>query len=447
MNKALFLIIALLLVAALLLPNIIGRVAQSSTYHLAEQLNANRDEFGEVSIERYARGYASSETIVTWMPGSKQIALSAFIEQPIRLVCQGSHGFLSYSYQCTGENVEAYRKFVTTELNGIDPISISGDISVFGKIRLSLDLKEFQLQNSSNERITVKAGDLDFTTNKDAEEFYFSGEFDGLDAEGEDGSLAMQILKIDGNLRLNQFDIGIGSAAASVETLTLRSDQDGVLQLNGLNLEGDSKEQGTDLEMLYRLTVEQLRQTETPLANKGAQQSSKPNDLDLSKLLMEIRFAGVNMAQLSSLNQKWMALPSESESDNKASMLALIPEIEDLLKSGLSIDSRLAADYQSKPMSADFNLALVGDLTFGDFLLMKINPKTFFAKFKARMKTLVPQAVLDVNAKAMESVGNNPLYVKSGSNYESHIELLDGEIMINGEAVTLEQMMSLLNER
>lgn len=439
MKKPLFFIIALVVLLMAVLPYVTGRIAESATYHLAAQLNHSSEQYGEVKIENYERGFRSSDTAVSWQPGIKQVALAALVKEPIRLDCHGSHGLLSYSYRCTGQNLEAYREFVKTELDGVDPISISGEISLFGDITLTLSLNEFEVEASPEERIAFKSGSVDITTNKAAERFVFFGDFGGLLAVDEAGELIIEGVELKGDLKLNQFDIGIGSAYAAIESVTFSSPKDGVLKLNKLNMVAESNERGADLEMIYSLMVNRLQQSESPTATADA--------ADLSQLLMEVSFTGINMAQLAVLNEKWMALPSDSGIDNNAAMLAMIPELEDLLKSGLTIDSRLAADYESEALSADFNFALVGDLTFGDFLLMKLNPKTFFSKFNAKLKTLIPESVLNLSPQTRASIAGSPLYVRSGSNYESHIELKDGDITINGNTMSLEQLLTLLNDR
>ncbi len=443
MKKSLIIIVGLVIVLACVMPYLTGRVAESASYEFVEQLQRDKSQIGDVSIVDYRRDYYSSSTKINWVrpvkTNTQKIAIT--------LTCDGKHGVFAFSYNCRSDNSEAYKEFVNIQLNGVDPLSISGKVSIFGDITQTFAVSAFEFKNEQDELVSILPAALSINTDRHAKVFEFSGKLEGLSAVSESGKFKIGSSEVGGTASLNQLKIALGDVVVSVDTVAIDSENDGGINIADLRLNAHSRESGEDLQFAYQLDLGSF--THVPLVDSKLldQETSEPVQRKLTNLSFGAQLVGMNMVQAGVLRDKWQALPGSSSKDNKASMLALVPEIEALLKSGLKIDSSVSADYSEKHMQAEFELGLVGDLKFGDFLLMKINPKSFFSKLNARLSSKVPAKFLELKENSDIAVEKNPLYRKVDGVYQSDIVLENAEVDINDKRYTLEEVFELLQKK
>ncbi|MFT5612249.1 MAG: hypothetical protein ACI9LU_002759, partial [Polaribacter sp.] len=83
---------------------------------------------------------------------------------------------------------------------------------------------------------------------------------------------------------------------------------------------------------------------------------------------------------------------------------------------------------------------------FSDFVLMGLDPNSFFSKFNAGLKVSLPQSLLDTNPQLAGALEGNPLYRKTDHGYTAEMKLVDNEVDLNGRAMSVEEMLTLLSQ-
>jgi len=422
---------ALVILAMLLMPYLTGRVAESVTQQLATQINQNNPEYGELSVLDYQRGFRSTQSRFSWKPsqlGSSPLKLE------IVLKCNGSHGIFSYSYDCQFENAERYTDFVSQQLDGVDPLTISGSVSVLGGLRHSIRLDAFEL-DSDGETISVLPGFINVVSDKNLQSFSIDGEFQGIEAQGSDGLLLLGPTTVNGEVRQNDLDLAIGDVTFAVQNIALEYENQGKVEIHGLTLNSEALENEENLIVSYQLEVEQFKQ------------AGVTGDLNLVNLTMDFQIEGIDIVQMNSLNQKLDALNKQPDSAQNASLLALLPAFESLLKPGLSLELQLSADHLASSVDANLTMSLTNNLTLGDFLLFSVNPRNLFTKMEVTLTNKTPYSFVDKNPNLQNAMALSPWHLKSEDAYTTDFRIADGSIILNGNELEINEFLAMLGIR
>ena len=433
MKKIIISILAVAFIALVLMPYINGRVAENAIHHLAQQVNADSMQYGTVEISQYERGMRATDFSFKWAPGA---IANAFIKEPLELSCVGNHGALGYGYQCKVLDVQAYSDFVNEYLAGYDPLTIGGGVSIFGKITQSIQLTSFEMIDREGELIKFQPADLSISMDKNLTSFDIDGRFEGIKAQGVSGEFVLDNIEIDGKITSNQHNLAIGDLTLKLSSVSLASEQDGNVRMNGLVMTSQTAERGENIGLTYALSIKNFARS----ANLSSEK------LDLTNLQGEFSIGGANMLQVGKLAETLQLMSQLPEEERNAAMLTLFPSLEALFKTGLNVSAKAGADYQSEAVSGNANIALVGDLRFSDFVLMNLDPNSFFSKFNAGLKVSLPQSLLDANPQLNGALAGNPLYSKTEHGYTADMKLADNEVDLNGRAMSVEEMLSLLSQ-
>ncbi|MFT4629688.1 MAG: hypothetical protein ACI8PV_000802 [Dinoroseobacter sp.] len=433
MKKLISLILAVAFIALVLMPYINGRVAEKAIHDLSQQLNADSLQYGEVEIGQYERGMWATDFGFKWASGA---SANAFIKEPLEFSCLGNHGTLGYSYQCKVLDVPAYTGFVNEYLAGYDPLTIGGNVSIFGTITQSIALTSFEMIDREGELIKFQPASLSISMDKHLSSFDIDGRLEGLKAQGVGGEFVLDNIELDGKLRTNQHNLAIGGLTLTLSSVALASDQDGTVTMNALMMTSQTEELGENIGLNYSLSIKDFERSASVSSEK----------LDLTNLQGEFSIGGANMVQVAKLSQTFQLMSQLPEEERNAAMLTLFPSLESLFKTGLNVSANAGADYKSEAVSGDAGIALVGDLRFSDFVLMGLDPNSFFSKFNAGLKVSLPQSLLDTNPQLAGALVGNPLYRKTEQGYTAEMKLADNEVDLNGRAMSVEEMLTLLSQ-
>lgn len=426
------------------MPYISGRVAQNATNHLVQQLNADSLRYGEIDILSYERGIRHTDYRFKWAPGS---SANDYIKHALEFSCVGSHGIVRYSYQCKILDVPAYTDFIEEYLAGYDPLMVGGDVSIFGTITQSIQLTSFEMIDREGALIKFQPGELSISMDKNLTSFDIDGIFEGVSAKGEDGQFALDDITIGGNLRTNQHKLGIGDISLSLKSVSLESEKDGNVGMNGLVMSSQTEERGENIGLSWALSIENFEHRANDQTQENQEnQENQAEKLDLTNLQGDFTIGGANMLQVAKLAETFQAMSKLPEEERNAAMLGLFPSLEALFKTGLNVSTNASADYKSETVSGNAKIALVNDLRFSDFMLMSVNPDSFFSKFTARLQASLPHALLDANQQLKSALERNPLYSKTEQGYTAEMKLADSEVKLNGRSLTIEELLSLLSQ-
>jgi len=434
MKKIISLIIVIIIVTIVVMPYITGRVAEQVSLQLVDQLNAQPNEYGEVEIANYERGLSNTDMQFSWAPAG---AYAALFDQPLEYRCKGDHGVFEYSYQCKAQNVDGYTAFVEEYLEGNDPLTLGGSVSIFGTVTQLIELEPFTMTDDQGDQLSVNPGQLSISTDRNFTTFAIDGRFEGLNAKGDTGDFTVSDISGEGSVRLNKHNLYIGDMDISLDSIDLSPNQGEGLTMQDIKVLTVTRENGESLEMEYQFNVAELAQRKSPASDE---------QLDIKNVDMSFAIKGAPMAAVAVLNEKIQAISSQNVDDQNAAMLSLGPDLESIFKTGFGVQTELSANYKTAPVNAAANIKLVGDLLFSDFLLLSVNPGGFFSKFEAGLQTAVPQSVLDSNPQAKFAISDNPLYSKTADGYRADIRLDKGRVNLNGQDMSIEEMLALLSQ-
>lgn len=444
MKKILLSLAVLVILLLLVMPYVTGRVAQSVTQELTAQLNYNNAEYGTLSIEDYQRGYRTTQSTLLW---EAPLGLEPLFTEPVRYQCEGKHGVATFRYDCRALNVSGYTEFINENLSGKDPLTIGGSVSVLGQATQYIKLDAFTLSSDEAESMYVKPGIIEIDTDQTLESFVLRGEFEGLTMTSEEGLMEVMPASIGGEISLNQHKMALGETTMTVQGMKFESQADGLLEVGEMKLGSYSREEGENLSAGYRMTIEDYRQ-------QGGSDSSDPSVVhNAEDIEFGFDMSGVNIEQLAlviervkdiSTSASAQGLDANQESDRNAQYLAMLPELEKLLKAGLGAQAQFSASYQNQPLTARIDLGLLRDLKLGDFILISVQPAAFFSKIKAEINNTVPASLVGTNPQFSAMLGASRWYQKNEDSYQSQIKIEGEEIALNGQKYSVEEFLALL---
>lgn len=422
-------IVAIVFVAAM--PYVTGRIAEDITLQMASQMNTSGNGYGQLDVSSYQRGYNSTQSSFKW---SAAAAIGVVLEYD----CEGQHGLLKYSYQCKAKNIPDYTEFVNKELGGIDPLSLEGNVSIFGAATQTIKLNAFEVKEEGGDVLSVLPGSLDINTDKDFDIFDLHGEFAGLNVSGADGDFSVSGIDLKGALRINHHKFAIGDIVVSLNDFTAKSQSSGGdLKLNGLSLTGFAEEQGENMRVGYKFSMDEFVQSQLP---------DQSSDVDVKNIAVDFQIDGIDMAQFALISEEFQSISALPEEDYNAAMLAMWPDLEGLLKPGLKIATTVSAIYLSEPFNAEVDVELLDKLALGDFMLVAVDPSSLFSKFKAKLSNRLPKVMVASSPQAEAMLANSPLYVETDKSYDSRIDLLDNEVTMNGDKMNIEELLAMLTQ-
>lgn len=444
MKNLLILMLVVAVCTAIGMPYVTGRVAETVTQELATQVTANSLEYGSLEIIDYDRRYRSTNAAYKWQAPPQ---LAPLFRTPLEFECVGTHGVISYDYQCRAQNMSQYQEFVKTALAGKDPITVGGSVSIFGTVTQRLHLEEFTLTNDEGQTVAVQPGVIELQTDRELKNFALDGSFDGLTMNDKAETLAMQPLAVQGSMSINQHQLAIGEVVVELQGMQVTSAQDGSINLSGIELSSYTAEDGANLASGYQLNVALFEQ-------QGGSQALDAEQVHRVKdILFGVDIAGLDMLQLAEVLERVkqlskytasQALTDEQESSRNAQAIAMLPELERLLQPGLSFSAELDADYDDAALTADVDLELLSSLSLSDFILLSVQPQAFFAKLRAEFSNRLPAALVAANPAAAAAMAQSHWYVQEGDSYVAEISLAAEKITVNGVAYSVDQFLAML---
>ena len=439
MKKVIISLACIAILALLVMPFITGMIAEKATQRIVNTTNERSAEFGHTEIVSYERGYKSTQSRFTWsLPG----ALKGD-DNSVGYSCIGDHGILNYSYTCRIEKLEEYTKFVSDNLDGKDPFSLKGKVSIWGSIKQRLELEEFQFTEDSKV-VSIKPAHIMIDTNQKLSDFVISGKLNGIDVKDGSSSFALAKSEIEGDISLNEHGLGIGEIELAISRMTSQLKDDSVIVLEDLVLTGQTLEKGENLNMDYQVKVVNIIKS---LAGETT--------TDLKKLNFAMSMHGVDTVKMGIINKKMSDFynevlnneAAEPSTEQLGSLMAIVPDLEALLKSGLELKTSLSADIAKEPASAEFNIALTDNMTMADFMLAFNSPESLLEKMSANLQTNIPENLLNKHELLKDAVINSPFYEQKGTSYQTEVKLAKDNIMLNGTKMNAGEFIALVMQQ
>lgn len=458
-KKVIFGIVLALVVLALTMPYVTGRIAQQATIDLQQRMLSDTDQFGDFDIQQYQRGVFSSEASFSWKPPKGLAGLTA---DRIAFNCVGDHGVLSYQYDCKVKDWAGYQEFVNQQLKGDDPLTVQGAVTLSGEINNQVLLREFRFKTESEDIVSVAAGELNIRTRPNTQRFVIDGSFDGAELKSDAMLAQLGDTEFNADLHLNQHQIVIGAASLVIDKATLADRQDAGVEIRQVSLQTDSIEREEFFDFSYQLKIAEIFQ--------GALSLPSNSRKSYQNLDMMLAIGNINMANFSKFYRNFKRIDEvtsdatrsgEAKSDSNANFLAMLPQFEDLFRQGANLQSRLKVttpttdDEKSEDLSAELKIELLNNLRFADYILMRVQPGALLAKFDAQFNASIPHSmVVAKNESASDlaadsqvqapGLSGSPWYLSEGNTSVSEVVVKGEEITVNGRRLSPGEFIRML---
>lgn len=423
MKKLSIIIILILVTTLIIMPTIVGRVAEQATYELLDRLKAKSGKYGELILVDYQRGFRETNFNFSWKENQENI----YLNEPLTINCTGTHGVISYSHQCSVSSIDFQDLTEGTQT----PVSLTGEFSLFGEVSEIITFNKFDLHQSHNSSIYFLPTVINVASDDGLTNFDIKAKSEGYKLFTQNKKLIVTNFNLEGGGALNTHKFIIGNVTASSESVSIESANNDKFIFEGLTINARTEEQGQNINLEQKL-------------NANTYLHDKSEAVDLKNLNFDFKLSGVDMAQLALLNEKIESISKHTKSQTNASFIRLIPVFQGLLKPNLTITTKFSADHISNQIITRAEIKLVDSLSFGDVLMLKLNPRGVFAKVNANYYSIIPQSILDKDSQSHNAVSNNAWYVKTETGYGSELKMVNGEAILNNRQLSIEEMLLII---
>ncbi|OQX17769.1 MAG: hypothetical protein BWK76_09635 [Desulfobulbaceae bacterium A2] len=441
MKKLGLALVVLLIAAVLAAPYVSGMVMERTVRQAVVNMNKMYGEAGQdirADIVQYQRGYASSE--IVWKVGLGPLQALYGIGE-VQLVERAKHGFGSIVSTTSLEKNPWYTKFVQEKLAGKDPLHITTQYSLSGKIASTIALDGITLPVET-ETVAIKPGKMVASCDKEFKHFLGDVTWGGL-AVGE--KIVLEGLALKSDLTLISPFVWDGTISLAVPHVKAAKDPAERLEL--ANLKGKytlrfNKEQNTMSGMVDygfdRLEVGQEK-VENAFVRIGMNGINVPAYKEfmtmysrtMGDMLGEIVAAKGSAADLSKVNEKKMVMIG----------LQMMAASEKLLTKGLEFQiADLRLRLPDGEIKGDLTLRLNKDMTFLQFVPLTQQPALALDIFSLKSNLSLPQQMVGNNTMLLQPLFpgmRTGLLVPSGANYVHKAETKDNKLLLNDQEVQL----------
>jgi uncharacterized protein YdgA (DUF945 family) len=422
-------------------PYYTGKVAETETMKLVDRINASAAEYGSTEILSYDRGIRStSARYKHTSPISFAGVASDFANQDGDIVfrCDSDHGITGIDYGCELEGESTYSKFVEEHLNGEDPISVFGSISMFGGVTQSISLDQVKGVDIDGSTLNLPEALVSISTDADASELYMSGSSEAFEMQGNGETLSVGEMSLEVDFTRVVGSLFIGDMLMKVEHFTTKGAL-GKTSVKGLSVFSNASEHGETLSSKVLFSADQVSSPGSPFESisdidvgvdfKGLDKQSVIEYQEFTE-----RLHRDNLAALTN--------PNEPQTD-PTHTAQLMPILEGMLKRGLEINANLNAKFDGKPNKIALDLKLLDSLTIEQLSLFMSKPDDALQKVYLLLDASFDKGLVDSQPMAAALIAGSPLIAADNDNYALDLQLGE-KIELNGKAMSFAELQTLV---
>ena len=422
MKKITLLLAVLILAAFIGMPYITGKVAESETNKLVAQMSQGNQSNGYAEITKYERGFRSTQS------SFKLLFPYADEEVEVLYSCDGSHGVISYSYKCQIDSLGDYKVFVDTHLEGSDPLSLTGSVSVLGSIKQRINLDVIENIEADGGKISSEGGFVSIETDPELKNFKFNGDIGASEFSVENVMLRIKSIEFNGDIESADDGVQLGEASF-VTSNVIYSKSNSVLEIKGFKVDTKATGNRESIAFDYDMSAQDIvvksdkkfpsiKKAIINLAGKGFDRSSVAQ---LTKTLQEV---------------------SEQGDFTPQQQAALLPAAEGLLKKGLGLILDVDVDFEKDEMTSKIDFQLIDDATITDLSAFIFDPVSLLDKLSLENSIFVPDTLLEFDDSLAVTVQNSPMFNRKGNGFKSELVLKKNNMSLNGEKITFDELMN-----
>lgn len=439
MKKSFIAIGLIIAIAFIGMPYVTGKVAETASHQLVDNINSDTVKNGKTTILSYERGYRSSQS-------TYQYELPAFLNEmmdigAIEYECTSQHGITSVDYHCQLSNKGAYGEFVKEFLAGTDPLSVFGSVSAFGSIDQTIAIEPVALDMSDQNAgvINLKKSAITLESNKEFKSFVIEGAINGLSITNNEESFDVGTIKMSGDLDKIAKGLFVGDSALSIANAKINGKEVNG-EINDIKITTDTKDQGETVSSQVLFNA----------GNVDFEGSGLDSVKDVS---INVDIAGLNKEALidyyqamSDLESSLLAAASNNDieaAESAAGFAQLTPKIEAMLQAGLNAKVDMSAKVNGDKNTVALDLGLMETLTFGDAMAFAFAPESALEKINVKVASKLNKTLLEAQPQFGSYIQYSPLVINSGDDYTLDLSL-GKKIALNGKSMTFTELQQVL---
>lgn len=438
MKKIIIALILVLLVVFVGAPYFTGKVAETETAKMIEVMNKSSTEYGLSEIISYERRMRSTTARYKYTPPILFSELTQ-ISDGITYTCESKHGITSIDYNCTLDGESSYINFVNENLNGNDPLTMFGTVSMFGSITQTLSFDGIENLDIDGETINLPKALLLVETDFALSRYKINGNSDAFEVSGENNeTVSIGKMTLEGDIAQIESSLFSGNAAMEVEHFNIQSPL-AQTSIKSLSVSTKTSEHGELINSDVLLSIKEVVAPNIPFESVkdinfglNAKNLDKQALIDYQTIVTEI--------------QRDLLLSNEANAApdlNPVHLAKLMPILERMLKQGLEVNTNVSVALNEKPNEVTLDLALLESLTLAQLPLFLTDPDNALAKLDVAFKTTLNKSVVDSHPLAALVIPQNPLVSATSNAYELDLKL-SKIIELNGNVMSFAELQSLV---
>jgi|GEM_PF-1313835 len=443
MKKLLIILICLAVVCAAGLPIANGIITERTIKSAVEENNNKAAKAGtniRINVLDYDRGLFSSR--VKWsienpggFPGSDMAQLV--------LETQGKHGFFSVNAKTSLQENPWYMQWVTTHLNGKDPLSIQSRFSLAGTMGSAIHMNAFSIEEKGK-MVDVHALDLDVSTGEGFETLDAKGRWAGL-SQGDE--FIMGAVSFTSDLYQLTDMIWTGKNTFSLAQLKINDGKSDPVNLSGLtfNCSTNAAEDKKTLTMVTDFHVDRIKIGGKPLSDWTA--TLKLKQIDAAAFEQGMVLYSKVMTQTGQRLEKQGGHPGNFQESLKEEMARNTPQLmsalKGLLKKDLGIEiTDLDIALPEGKVTGELDLSLKKDLDPSNIFIFAMQPDMMFSFFNLDAQLSLPYALAggipNLTEPLLPGMATG-LFVIKGDLLSLDMHIKEETLFLNGHQVVLNQ--------
>jgi uncharacterized protein YdgA (DUF945 family) len=427
-------LIAVLLFGA---PYYTGKVAEAETLKLLDNMNLLSSEYGSTEVLNYERGVRSTSARYQYTP---PIGFAAMAKEfgDIIYACESSHGITGIDFTCSLEGDSIYSKFVAESLEGKDPISVFGSISIFGGISQSISLDEINALEVDGATLNFPEALITVSTDAKASEFRVSGRSNAFVMEGNGEQLSAGKTVLEGDFSQVVGSLFTGNMLIKVDHFTTSGSQ-GETSVKGLSILSNAADQGGTLSSELLFSVDQLVSSSAPFES-------------IQEIHLGLDFKGLDKQSVIEYQEFTQQLQRQTlstlENHNSAQtappeMATLMPILEGMLKQGLEINANINAKLDGKTNKVALDIKLLEPLTIAQLSRFISDPHDALQKIDVSLNASLDKGLLDSQPMVAALIARSPLIAASGDDYVLDLKI-GNKTELNGKSMSFVELQTLV---
>jgi len=317
---------------------------------------------------------------------------------------------------------------------------MNGVAGLFGGLTQFLTIEEIKDLQEDGTTLNLAKTELSLTTDKSFSDFSVNGALPSMSIVDEDGTITLNDLVIEADLKKIQNNLFSGNTNFNVDNFKFDM-ADESLSLSNFKFVTNTKENGENLDSGGTLSFDEstTSKTDSPFST-------------IEDVKVEIQINGLNQAALAEYNafakQMQMDLMSSLNNDTQpsqspADFMQVLPILEKMLTEELDFDIGFSGKFDDQENSMQLSLDLLDSVTMADAMTFAVAPQDALKKIDIKLAASFDKDTLNSQPGASITIENNPLFKESSDSYNINLEL-GSEIELNGEAMTFEELQMMV---